>query len=128
MFANFRFVPLVALAMLLALLTGMAPSSHAQIPTAIANGTVRDSTGAVVPGEEASISNVETGLEQQSASNNAGVYRFSNLQPGVYTLSCVSNCFQTSVVNPFSLVVNQTATFDFSLEVGAVTETVTVEA
>ncbi len=91
-------------------------------------GTVRDATGAVVPGAEVAISNVETGLEQQAASNNAGVYRFINLQPGMYTLSCASSEFQTAVVNPFKLVVNRTATFDFVLEVGAVTETVTVQA
>ena len=115
-------VPLVAALLVLAL------PAAAQISTATVNGTVRDSTGAVIPGAEVSISNVETGVEQQAASNTAGVYRFSNLQPGLYTLSCASSGFQTAVVNPFSLVVNQTATFDFGLEVGAVTETVTVEA
>lgn len=126
MSANPRFVPLAALA--LAVLIAIAPSAHAQISTATVNGTVRDATGAVVPGAEVSISNVETGVEQQAESNSAGVYRFSNLQPGLYTLSCASSGFQTAVVNPFSLVVNQTATFDFALEVGAVTETVTVQA
>lgn len=115
-------------ALLLAALLVLALPANAQISTATVNGTVRDSTGAVIPGAEVSISNVETGVEQQAASNTAGVYRFSNLQPGLYTLSCASSGFQTAVVNPFSLVVNQTATFDFGLEVGAVTETVTVEA
>lgn len=115
-------------AALVAALLVAAPPAAAQISTATVNGTVRDSTGAVIPGAEVSISNVETGVEQQAASNTAGVYRFSNLQPGLYTLSCASSGFQTAVVNPFSLVVNQTATFDFGLEVGAVTETVTVEA
>ena len=43
-------------------------------------------------------------------------------------MSCASGGFQTTVVDPFTLVVNQTATFDFALEVGAVTETVTVQA
>ncbi len=118
MFMSLRYVPLAALSMLLAVLLAITSSAHAQISTATINGTVRDSTGAVVPGVEISISNVETGLEQQAASNSAGVYRFSNLQPGLYTLSCTaSGCtasgFQTAVVNPFSLVVNQTATFDF---------------
>ena len=113
MFMSLRYVPLAALSMLLAVLLAITSSAHAQISTATINGTVRDSTGAVVPGVEISISNVETGLEQQAASNSAGVYRFSNLQPGLYTLSCTASGFQTAVVNPFSLVVNQTATFDF---------------
>ncbi len=123
-----RLVPIAALGVALALALGLVPSAEAQISTATVNGTVRDATGPVIPGAEVSISNVETGLEQQAATNNAGVYRFLNLQPGPYTLACVSSGFQTAVVNPFSLVVNQTATFDFALEVGAVTETVTVEA
>ena len=125
---NSRLVPVTALASLLAVAICISPSATAQISTATVNGTVRDATGAVVPGAEVSISNVETGVEQQAASNSAGVYRFSNLQPGLYTMSCASSGFQTSVVNPFTLVVNQTATFDFALEVGAVTETVTVQA
>lgn len=90
----------------------MAPVASAQISTATVNGTIRDATGSVVPGAETSISNVETGTEQQSVSNNTGLYRFANLQPGLYTLSCVAEVFQTSVVNLFALVVNYTATFD----------------
>lgn len=128
MFARLRFCAFAALAAVVALAIGVAPYAQAQIATASVTGTVRDATGAVVPGAEVAISNVETGLEQQAASNNAGVYRFINLQPGMYTLSCASSGFQTALVNPFTLVVNQTATFDFGLEVGAVTETVTVQA
>ena len=123
---RFRCIQLLAFALVIGI--GLVPVASAQISTATVNGTIRDATGSVVPGAEISISNVETGTEQQSVSNNTGLYRFANLQPGLYTLSCAAEGFQTSVVNPFALVVNQIATFDFILEVGAVTETVTVQA
>lgn len=112
----------------LAVLIEFAPLAHALISRATVNGTAHDSTGAVIPGAEVSISNVQIRVERQAASNSAGVYRFSNLQPGSYTLSRASSGFQNAVADPFSLGVNQIAIFDFALEVGAVAETVTVEA
>ena len=72
-FNRLRFITTGSLVGLLALALCVAPSALAQISTATVNGTVRDATGAVVPGAEVSISNVETGVEQQAESNSAGV-------------------------------------------------------
>ena len=104
------------------------PVLHAQINTANITGTVSDATGAVIPDAELVLTNVETGIESHGASNSVGNYRFSNLQPGTYTLQASKEGFNTAVIQPFTLNVGQEPTFDFSLEVGAVAETVTVEA
>ena len=104
------------------------PALHAQINTANITGTVSDATGAVIPDTELILTNVETGIESHGASNSVGNYRFSNLQPGTYTLQAGKEGFTTAVIQPFTLNVGQEPTFNFSLEVGAVAETVTVEA
>ena len=61
-------------------------------------------------------------------SNSVGVYTFVSITPGIYILSGSKEGFRTSSLQPFTLAVNQTATVDFALEIGAVAETVTVEA
>ncbi len=99
-----------------------------QISTANVNGTVSDEQGAVIPGASLKLINAATGVTQTSQTNEAGVYRFQNVQVGQYSLEATSEGFATQRVAPFTLTVNQTTTLDFGLKVGAVTETVEVEA
>ena len=99
-----------------------------QASSAAINGTVTDQQGAVIPGAELVLTSVETGIERRAASNSVGNYGFPGIQPGYYILEASSDGFRTASIEPFALVVNQTATFDIALEVGAVTESVTVEA
>ena len=120
---SFGFV--LALACALVLSQGIA---SAQVSTASINGTVRDTTGAVIPEAELTLENVETGISRRAVSNSVGNYALLNLTPGIYTLQVGKEGFRTGAISPFTLDVNQAATFDLTLEVGAVTETVTVEA
>ncbi|MDE0105779.1 MAG: carboxypeptidase-like regulatory domain-containing protein [Bryobacterales bacterium] len=101
---------------------------HAQTSSAAITGTIRDETGAVIPAADLELTNIETGITLRSASNSVGNYNFLNILPGSYTLGATKDGFRTAAVEPFTLQVNQTATFDIVLEVGAVTETFTVEA
>lgn len=101
---------------------------HAQTSSAAITGTIRDSTGAVIPDAELELTNIETGTTLHSLSNAVGNYNFLNILPGTYTLGAAKEGFRTAAVEPFTLQVNQTATFDIVFEVGAVTETLTVEA
>lgn len=55
-----------------------------------------------MPGTEVSISNGENGTERQAAAANAGVYRFANVQPRMYTVSRTREGFPTAVANPFT--------------------------
>lgn len=100
----------------------------AQTSTATITGTIRDTTGAVVADAELELTNVETGTSHRSVSNSVGNYNFLNLLPGTYTLGAAKEGFRAAAVEPFTLQVNQTATFDLALEIGAVTETITVQA
>lgn len=100
----------------------------AQTSTATITGTIRDTTGAVVADAELELTNVETGTSHHSVSNSVGNYNFLNLLPGTYTLGAAKEGFRAAAVEPFTLQVNQTATFDLALEIGAVTETITVQA
>ncbi|MDE0103814.1 MAG: carboxypeptidase-like regulatory domain-containing protein [Bryobacterales bacterium] len=101
---------------------------QAQTSSAAITGTIRDEAGAVIPDADLELTNIETGITVGSASNSVGKYNFLNILPGSYTLGATKDGFRPAAVEPFTLQVNQTATFDIVLEVGAVTETFTVEA
>ena len=92
------------------------------------NGTVTDPQGAIVPGTQGVLTSVETGIEHRSETNAVERYVDVNIPPRYYTIDASADGFRTAAIEPFVLTVNQTATFDIVLEVGAVTESVTVEA
>ena len=110
-----------------ALLLACIPAA-AQVSTATIHGTVRDSGGGLIPEAAILLRNPETGIERRTVSNDAGSYVLLNIQPGTYTLEAGKSGLTTSRLAPFTLVVNQTATFDFTLNVGSVQQAVTVEA
>jgi outer membrane receptor protein involved in Fe transport len=103
--------------------TGLAQSSTATI-----NGTVKDSSGSIVPAAEVVLTNTQTGVERKVVTNDVGAYAFLNIIPGEYRLQAGKTGFKTSKQSAFTLTVNQTATFDLSLEVGEISQEVTVEA
>lgn len=92
------------------------------------NGTVTDPSGAVVPGATVKAVNIATNVETQAQTTSAGVYRMPYLPPGTYRLTVTAPGFKTAVRDNVVLSVAQTLTVDFALEVGAVTDTVTVSA
>jgi hypothetical protein len=91
-------------------------------------GTVTDSSGAVVPGADVTITNTATGIARTGKTNDLGDYRFPDLLPGSYTLHVARTGFRTADVQPFTLYVDQQARQDVRLEVGATTQTITVSA
>ena len=107
----------------------LAPAlCRGQVSTAGINGTVTDPQGSVIPGAELTLTNVETGIVTRSETTATGLYRFQNIQVGRYTLQASAEGFSTQRLEEFTLTVNQQTTLDFALEVGAVTETVEVQA
>ena len=98
----------------------------AQTSTASINGTVRDATGGVVPGVGVILTNTQTNVERRARTNEGGFYVFLDVIPGKYQLQAARTGFKTSRVPPFTLQVNQTATFDVNLELGEVSQEVTV--
>jgi hypothetical protein len=120
--------PRVALMFLTCLWVVFPTTSTAQSSTASINGTARDASGSVVPGAEVVLTNTQTNVERHAVTNEAGICVFLNVIPGEYTLQVSKMGFKTSKQSAFTLVVNQTVTFDFNLEVGEITQEVTVQA
>ena len=116
---------LLALAVFIAVAPATAP---AQISTAAINGTIRDATGAVIPEADIVLTNVGTAVEHRTVSNNVGNYVILLIPPGRYTLDVSKEGFTTARDEDVNLEVNQTATYNLTLAVGATTETITVEA
>jgi Carboxypeptidase regulatory-like domain/TonB-dependent Receptor Plug Domain len=113
-------------AMLLLLLT--SPYSSAQTDQGAITGVVQDSTGAVIPNVEVTATNVDTGLALQIKSNNSGVFVFSPLKIGNYTVSASLKGFRTVSHENLHLDMQQRLNVNITLPAGDVTETVTVES
>lgn len=116
---------LLATASLCAALT---VSAFAQASSANVNGTLRDSSGSVIPGATLTLRNVNTAVEARSESNQSGIYAFLNIIPGQYTLEVSKAGFRTNRLSQFNLAVNQTATLDVVMEIGSVDQSINVEA
>ncbi|MFN0104328.1 MAG: TonB-dependent receptor domain-containing protein [Bryobacteraceae bacterium] len=99
-----------------------------QTSTATINGSIRDSTGSSVPGAAVVLRNTATSVEMRTQSNDSGIYAVLNILPGRYTMEVSKAGFRTNKLSEFALAVNQTATLDMTLEVGAVEQSVNVEA
>jgi outer membrane receptor protein involved in Fe transport len=92
------------------------------------NGTVSDSSGALVPLATVRLTNQETNIEAQTVTNNSGYFTFVNVRPGTYRLRIEVRGFKTAQVPDFNVAVGQTVTQNVVLEVGQVAETVEVTA
>ena len=102
--------------------------AHAQQSSAAINGTVKDSTGAVVQGATLTLINTETSVARTTITNSAGTYVFIDIQPDSYTLKVSKPGFNSINQQQITMSVNQTATYDFALSVGSTQQSVTVEA
>lgn len=100
----------------------------AQFTTATFGGSVLDSSGAAVPGARVTIANAATGYSQQAASDVNGGFLFSRVPVGTYELRVEKDGFTTYVQSGITLTVNQVANQVVNLQVGQITERVTVEA
>lgn len=103
-------------------------SSYAQLSTASVNGTVRDTTSAVIDHAQVTLENISTGTKRTTETNTSGTYAFVDVTPGNYTLHVSKQGFASARHSAFVLYVNQTATFNFSLGVGSQVQQVTVTA
>src|SRR5579864_4696942 len=95
--------------------------------TAAINGTVRDSAGAVIVDATVVLHNRDTSLDRSASTNSVGSYVMTNVLPGNYDLKVTMSGFGPAVKTGLILLVNQTATYDFTLKAGAVNEVVEVQ-
>jgi hypothetical protein len=102
----------------------LAPSALAQ--NAQITGSVKDSSGAIIPGATVTARNVDTGLTRVAVTDGSGEYRLPSLPPGRYSVAVELSGFSTETRPDIVLIIDQTAILHFALKPAAIAETVTV--
>lgn len=110
-----------------AFLVALVPGSlFAQFDSSAVLGTITDASGAVIGGATVSLTASGTGVVVTTATNNNGSYEFFNVRIGRYTVSAEAQGFKKAVSEEFSVTVGARQRVALSLQVGEVTEVVTV--
>jgi hypothetical protein len=91
-------------------------------------GTVTDPTGAIVANARVVLTGTETGETRETTTSDEGIYVFPELRPAVYQVSVEAAGFQRSTITDFKVAVQVTHSLNIELQVGAVTNEVTVQA
>jgi hypothetical protein len=111
------------------LLLACSTASFAQTAeTGALTGTVTDPSGGVIAGATVTITSVDTGQTRTTTSDANGSYKFSLLTPGTYSVKFTAAGFKTAEVPSVTVNVTETPVLNHTLEVGAQSEQITVEA
>ncbi len=119
-FLKFSALSLVALSLLL--------TAHAQKTTGTITGTVADATDAMVPEATVKIVEQNTGASRTSATNAQGSFTFPDVPAGTYNVTVTKQGFKVTTQTGLQVHVADIRTMRFKLEVGAGSETITVES
>ena len=103
----------------------VAPAA-AQGTTASISGVVTDNTRAAVPGVTVTVRSVDTGQSRAIVTDGAGRYRAEALAPGKYDVTAELSGFRTAEFKGIPLTIGQNAALDILLQIGELTEKVTV--
>src|ERR1044072_2648607 len=90
--------------------------------------TVKDPTGAVLPGAEVKAISTSLVGERTTTTNEEGFYRLAALAPGSYTITVSARGFANSTIQNVELTINRTIALDVQLEVSSVTGQISVTA
>src|ERR1051325_4382696 len=101
---------------------GVAQSTY----TSQLTGVVSDASGAVIPGAKVTLTDEGTNIAANNVTNGSGIYLFTNVRPGTYTIRVEMSGLTTQERKGLTLAVSQSATLDFTLKPQAAAETVTV--
>ncbi len=91
-------------------------------------GEVKDSSGAVVPNATVTVTNTATNAARTATTNQAGLYTFPGLVPGMYSVKVEASGFRPTTKTNIELQVQGNMRVDFALEVGQVAESIEVSA
>ena len=127
MVPKFRIPSLFRAVLCLILTAALLPAAaFAQFDAATVLGTVRDASGAVVPGATVTLKNAATGITATSVTDQQGSYQFLNVRIGTYSVRAELQGFSVAEAENFSVTVNARQRVDLTLNIGNVGETVVV--
>lgn len=112
----------------LALMVGFATAAFGQATYGNIIGNVTDPSGAAVPGVKVTATNTGTGVSVTAETNSSGNYVATHLLPGAYTVTFSKQGFQSFVQKNVTVAVGTSASVDAKLQIGAVSQQVTVNA
>src|ERR1051325_3062061 len=118
----------VGLPGLAALLLGASMAAAQVGSTAQITGTVRDTSGAVLPGVDVAAIQTETGFRRSAVTESSGLFVLSNLPIGPYRLEAMLAGFRSFQQTGIVLQVNANPEINITLSLGEITETVAVQA
>ena len=108
------------------ILLAMTGTTVAQVTVSVIHGNVVDESGGVIPGVTVVALNTETGATRSVLTSDTGYYTFEALQPGTYAISAEMPGFKSYRQEGVTVSVGERVRVDVTLQVGEVTETVTV--
>ena len=121
-----RWVTGIGISALVILAIASVAGAQTQITTGTIQGTVMDANGAVVPGANVEIKNLDTNFSKTMTTDDGGRFVALALRPGNYSVTVSKQGFATLVVEKTELTVGQALTFPLSMKVSGVQERVTV--
>jgi hypothetical protein len=99
---------------------------YAQSGRGTLTGTVKDTSGAIIPGATLQLMETSTGSGYRAIASDQGLYTFPELPPGSYTLTVTFAGFESYTQSGITVSVGSTATADAEMQVGSATQSVTI--
>jgi len=121
-----RFLLLISIA--LSLLSCLLLPAPTRAQTASVGGVIRDPSEQVVSGAKVTLQNTQTGISRDVPTNDEGIFWFTNVAPGPYSITVERDGFKAMHINDLTLTVNQSFTFEAHLELGTIATTMEVKA
>ena len=116
----------MALGALLALATPRA--GYSQVLYGTLTGNVTDPASAAVAGVQVEATNQETNVKSETKTDERGIYRFTNLQPGIYKVAVAAQGFRAHLQSNVPVQANEIRRVDVQLQIAQTTESVEVSA
>lgn len=126
--AIFDFTRSLAIATFVLLLLAACSAGAQLTGKGAITGTVTDSTGAVIPDAQLTATNLATGIKATTETTGTGNFTFSNLDPGIYSVTTIAKGFSKLVQENMHVNAMESQTYNPVLTVGATTQEVTVTA
>src|SRR5436309_2707491 len=121
-------IKVCGLILLITLATTLSSRAQTQITAGTIQGTVMDQAGAVVPGANVEVKNLETNLVRTYTTDEDGRFVALQLPPGHYTVTISKQGFATIIQENFPLTVGETVPLNLSMKVSQVAESVTINS